>query len=114
MNDGDDQDELFDENGEAFARYSDPDTSRDAAEDLRGLKATRLERMVFEALQSEPKGLTTHEIGNELHLPRDTVSPRIQPLIRKGLITATTERRPGPSGKNCIVWKATRFVQIPK
>jgi uncharacterized membrane protein len=52
------------------------------------------------------RGGTTEEIAEALSLPRVTVSPRLKPLERKGLVQATEQRRPGQSGRAQIVWLA--------
>lgn len=93
--------------GEAHARWSDPDTSKAAAEDLAGEKATRLEYVVLATLQNFPQGLTMHEIVRLTGLPWNTVSPRIRPLVRKGFVIDSGKRRKGPTGHSCIVWRAT-------
>jgi hypothetical protein len=92
--------------GAAYARHTDPDTSHDAAEEVAGTSASRLERIVYECLLDHPQGLTMHEICEKTHLLWNTASPRIRPLTRKELVYDSGERREGPAGKMCIVWKA--------
>lgn len=93
--------------GEARARTTDPETSHDAAEDLEGSKAARLELIVFEAVKNSGCGLTNHEIVEKTGLNWNTCTPRIRPLVRKGLIVDSGETRPGPFRKRCIVWKVS-------
>lgn len=89
---------------DAYSRTRDPDTSHEAAESI---KATDMEATVLTALKEcGERGATTHELGDKLGLGRDSVSPRMPPLIRKGYAEQTEERRKGPSGRNCIVFKA--------
>lgn len=105
MSSKDDQGDLF---GEAWARGSDPETSHDAADEVRGPDANKMERQVWEALISHPNGLTMHGICAVTGLPWNTASPRIRPLVRKGLALDSGERREGPYGKACIVWKGLK------
>lgn len=96
-------DELF-QWGEAYARSSDPDTSHAAANDVEGDEATRLELLFRDAVWSRPNGATNHDICTITGLDWNTITPRARPLVRKGLIADSGERRIGPKGKKCIVW----------
>lgn len=88
----------------AYARRSDPETSEAAAESIR---PTELEAEVLASLKSfGEKGATTHELQARMGLERVTVSPRMAPLVRKGYAIQTDKRRPGPSGRSCIVFQA--------
>lgn len=87
----------------ARARRSDPETSKAAA---RSIPVADLEKRVLEALRDHPLGLTSHDVANLLDLDLVSVSPRFRPLVEKGLILETSERRSGPSGRKSIVWKA--------
>ena len=105
--DDDEQGDLFaDFGGDAWARGSDPDTSHDAADDVRGERATKLEAIVVACLKIHIDGLTMHGICAATGLPWNTASPRIRPLVRKGLVYDSGNRRKGPAEKYCIVWKA--------
>lgn len=84
-------------------RHDDPDTSVAAA---MSLDAARMEAIVLEALRKCDNGGTSRELAEIMGLPGDSVSPRLRPLARKGLIYATSERRVGKSGRSGIVWKA--------
>lgn len=88
-----------------MARRTDPDTSQEAAEKI---DAARLERMVYEAICMYPNGCTSDQIMR--HFPNhgvQTISPRFAPLIRKGLIYDTGERRKGGLGRSQRVLKKT-------
>jgi len=90
---------------DAYARRSDPETSHEAAESIR---PTELEADVLSVLKGTgDNGATSHELAAIMHLDLVTVSPRLRPLARKGLIIETAERREGPSGRKSIVWKAS-------
>ena len=89
-------DDLF-----ALARNSDPATSKDAA---RSLDVERLQKFVLTWLNFSA-GLTAQELADYIGVPRDSISPRIRPLVDKGLVMDSGLRRAGPSGRACIVWK---------
>jgi DNA-binding MarR family transcriptional regulator len=88
----------------AYARRSDPETSHEAAQEVEK-SVTALEAIVLEALRNHPLGLTNHEIVEFTGLTWNTASPRLHPLVKKGWVIDSGERRPGPSGRNCIVWR---------
>jgi hypothetical protein len=96
---------LFGTHPEKMARREDPDTSQEAAEKV---DSARLERMVYEVICKYPDGCIADEIMK--HFPNhgvQTISPRYAPLIRKGLIYDTGERRPGSVGRSQRVLKKT-------
>jgi hypothetical protein len=100
--------------GEAFARTTDPATSHEAADSLKEAGASELEKKVYEAIHSTGiNGATGHEIVALTGLPWSSATPRLAPLRRKGLIRPTFPRRPGPSGRACIVWVAVGFLPTP-
>ena len=83
----------------ALSRTSDPQTAHDAA---RRVNVTGLEQSVLAALHRTGNGATTHEIAAEMKVEWTSVSPRMAPLERKGLVERTLFRRDGR-----IVWVAT-------
>jgi DNA-binding MarR family transcriptional regulator len=95
---------LFDDEPERGAhRTEDPDTSVDAAASV---DATALEAEVLTAFRwSSKDGWTSEEVAEFLRMELGSVTPRFRPLEAKGYIYRTTERRPGKSGRNRIVWK---------
>lgn len=93
--------------GQAFARSSDPGTSWAAAKSVEGAEATRMELVVLAALKAHPAGLTGHELVEATGLNYESCTPRIRPLVRKGLVVDSGERRTGLSNRKSIVWKAT-------
>ena len=97
-----DQPDLF---GEAYARNTDPDTSHDAAESIEGDHAARMEKIALEAISASPFGLNNQELVSATGLPWPSITPRVAPLVRKGLVINSGEKRLGPRGKQCIVWK---------
>ena len=86
-----------------LARSSDPETSHAAA---RGVNATKLERLFLKALRGVKEGGTADEIAEYLDRPLNTISPRTRPLVNKGLIKDSGERRATRSGRKAIVWTA--------
>jgi len=93
--------------GEAYARTTDPGTSHAAAQSIRGRDATVLELTVLSCLMGSKDGLTTHEIAERTGLEYGSVTPRIRPLIRKGMVVDSGARRvPHGRSKKGIVWRA--------
>lgn len=86
----------------AHARRRDPGTSHDAAASV---DVTPLEMAVVGALKSNPCGLTSFEIADILRLSLVTVSPRLRPLVDKGLVADSGTKRPGPNNMLRIVWQ---------
>jgi hypothetical protein len=88
---------------DAYARSGDPTTSHIAAESVR---MADLEARVYgELKQLGVFGATVYEMADRLDLPVVSVSPRFRPLVRKGKVFASHERRANPSGRKSIVWK---------
>ena len=89
-----------------LARRKDPDTSMDAAEKV---DSTTLERQVYEVIAKHPDGCIAEEVMS--HFPNhgvQTISPRFAPLLRKGLIEDTGERRKATTGHSQRVLKAIK------
>src|SRR5579859_4550185 len=89
----------------AFARATDPDTARAAAASI---DVTRLEGLILDKLRrySAP-GATTFELAEVLGLEVISVSPRMKPLQKKGLIRDSGFRARGASGRCQIIWRAS-------
>ena len=90
--------------GAAYARGDDPDTSHDAADQMRGRKASALETRVYEALRALGGG-TSEEVADHLDIDLQSISPRFAPMETLGLIRRTTRRKAGKSGRQRIVWE---------
>ena len=89
-------------------RKDDPDTSKEAAQ----LDVSKLEGRVYELLRF--KHLTTEELAFSLNKPLQSITPRIAPLRRKGMIYDTGIRKRGEAGRPRIVWAAaTEIVPEP-
>lgn len=86
------------------ARSTDPDTSHAAAETI---DTTELERIVYEVIKQFPNGCIGDDVVRMLpQFGVQTVSPRYAPLLRKGWIIDTGERRKARSGRSQRVMKA--------
>lgn len=83
----------------ALARASDPDTSHAAA---RRVKAGSIAARVLESLRVYGRA-DTDALAVRLGLKLVTVSPRMRPLARAGLVRALDERHDGK-----IVWDIPR------
>ena len=86
-----------------MARRTDPDTSQEAAGKI---DAAHMERMVYEVICMYPNGCTLDQIVK--HFPtrgQQSISPRLAPLMRKGYICDSGERRMGSAGRKQRVLK---------
>src|SRR5262245_9527438 len=89
------------QDGVALARMTDPETSHDAAQALEGDEASRMERIVLEGIRcTQSTGATNHEIVELTGLCWNTTSPRIRPLVERGLVVDSGERRKDPLKSN--------------
>jgi len=99
-------DRFFGTEPKMMVRTTDPDTSIDAAEKV---DTTKLEQLVYEAIAKHPDGCTSEELM--AHFPNhgvQTISPRFAPLIRKGFIEDTGERRRSSTGRSQRVMKVIK------
>ena len=90
---------------EAFklVRREDPTTSHEAAQTV---DTTKLERIVYEAIQSFPNGCISDEVLEALPDHRySSVTPRYKALFEKGFIEFTGTKE-GRSGRKQRVMKA--------
>jgi hypothetical protein len=90
----------------AYARNDDPDTSHEAAASVpvTAMQETVLKTMRAHRSEYDPPGMTTSEIGRLAGLHRDSVSPRMKPLVEKEKVFNTGAKREGESGRRQIVW----------
>ena len=73
----------------------------------------RLQRLAFSAiLAAGLSGLTALETASATGFDRMSIQPRISELRRKGLVTASGERRRNPSGKTATVWIACECANV--
>ena len=52
-------------------------------------------------------GLTDFELADLTGIQQQSIGKRRGDLVKVGLIVATLERRPAPSGASAIVWRIT-------
>jgi len=89
-----------------MVRTTDPDTSMNAAEKV---DSTKLEQQVYEVIAKYPDGCISEQVMT--HFPNhgvQTISPRFAPLIRKGFIEDTGERRKSSLGHSQRVMKVIK------
>ena len=88
-----------------LVRTNDPDTSHAAADSV---DTSQLESMVYEVISKYPDGCIADDVERELaHLRSHSITPRFAPLMRKGFIVDTGERRIASSGRSQRVVKVT-------
>lgn len=87
----------------AYARASDPATSYAAAQSIR---LTDLESTVLAELRKFSDGATSYTLAESLGMSLVTVSPRLRPLVSKGLVEDSGRREVGSSGRSQTVWRA--------
>jgi len=88
-----------------LVRTTDPDTSHAAANTV---DTSQLESMVYQVISKYPEGCIADDVEKELaHLRSHSITPRFAPLIRKGFIVDTGERRRASSGRSQRVVKVT-------
>ena len=87
-----------------FARNTDPDTSKEAAQLV---NVTNLEQIVLDVIKRYPHGCISQDVESELVQYRSSsITPRYNQLIKKGLVIDTGKKRPGFSGRNQRVMRA--------
>lgn len=92
--------------GAGLARASDPVTSHAA-----GVYVSEREQGIFAEIlmwlgpRGEDGG-TSLEIADGTGIDRVTISPRLKPMEKLGLVARTDQRRTGSTGRASIVWVA--------
>ena len=92
---------------EAFklVRKEDPTTSHQAAQSV---DTTKLERIVYEAIQSFPNGCISDEVLEALPDHRySSITPRYKALLQKGFIEIVGTKE-GRSGRNQRIMRAAK------
>ena len=88
-----------------YARASDPDTSRAAAETTEEIIARHV-GAILRALRRDPHtGLTAELIGDAIGLTNVQVCRRLAAMELTGLIRRTDERKRQRSGRRAIIWR---------
>ena len=86
-----------------LARKTDPATSHAAASRTKEFRARDISK-IYAALKAYGPQ-TSHELATRTGLTSVAVARRMRELCGKLLIHATHETRPGPSGRECTIWK---------
>jgi len=88
-----------------MVRKEDPTTSHEAAQ---AVDTTKLERIVYEAIQSFPEGCISDEVLEALPDYRySSITPRYKALLEKNFIEITGTKE-GRSGKKQRIMKAVK------
>jgi hypothetical protein len=96
---------IFGTHPKKLVRTDDPDTSHAAANSV---DTSQLESMVYEVISKYPDGCIADDVERELaNLRSHSITPRFAPLMRKGFIFDTGERRMASSGRSQRVVKVT-------
>ncbi len=93
-------------NDVAWARKTDPFTSHESAKKITPRVGTIDDAIYKALLEVGPHGATSDEIVEMTGLKYRSVTPRLKPMTRKGLVTGGKETRVGESGHKNLVWKA--------
>jgi hypothetical protein len=97
------QHRLFDIDAEPHPPANWTDTSREAADRIKG-DTNRLRDLVYRAVHDSRSGATCDEVEASLGLSHQTASARVWELRRMGRIIDSNARRKTRSGRRAIVW----------
>ena len=97
----------FGTNAHKLVRADSPDTSREAAE---AVDTSALEWIVYKAIRTYgERGCISDQLLTIFHTyPYSSITARYRALLDKNYIEDTGERRPGKSGRNQRVMRATK------
>ncbi len=95
---------------EAYARSTDPCTSKDAAAGLSEKALSRLQQQAMEAIQTLGGKAIAERIVAVSGIPIQTLSPRMRPLVRHGMIRESGKEKAN-SGRMQTVWEITSAGQ---
>lgn len=88
-------------------RATDPETSREAWHSVAEHIGAK-QREVLSFLLANPVGLTGYDLSQMTGIAPHNVAPRVAELRHLGLVEDSGRRRPGPTGRPQIVWRAVR------
>lgn len=66
---------------------------------------------VLKVIYQADKSLTDKEISNKLNRPINTVTPRRNELVKKGLVIEDERRKCTITGRKAIAWKVRKPVK---
>lgn len=99
-------DPVLSANDVARARRCDPFTSHLSAGKITPRLGT-IDDSIYKALLAVGEsGATSDEIVEMTGIKYRSVTPRLKPMMRKGLVTGGNETRVGESGHKNLIWKA--------
>ena len=106
--------ELGERLDKAFARRFDPDTSHKAKVSI---DPTKLEQLVFAEIKNFGDhgcihDQIEHQMMSKYNIRTGSISPRYKPLMKKGLIVDTGERRTAMSGRGQRVMMAREYHEM--
>lgn len=90
----------------AYARRTDPETSKEAAESMTDDRLTGLQMKALTALGSAGGSAINDEIVAHSDEDWNTITPRMAPLERKGMVERNG-KRPGSKTKQQTIWRIT-------
>ena len=96
--------------GAGLARARDPVTSHAAGASVADIQDHLFGQIHNWLLPRGDEGGTSFEIADGTGIERVTISPRLKPMEKLGLVRRTDERRVGPSGRYSIVWVAVKKI----
>lgn len=100
----------------ARARTTDPETSHEAADSVKNLRAQQFKVLLLFGAFPEGKATDTDllyrakEVG--LQISDSGLRTRRSELVRRGLVVDTGEKDFTPSGRRTRVWQAVDFAEI--
>ncbi len=92
---------------ELFAPHNHTDTSKAAAKYIAITSQTKRERIYRLLCELGIEGATNEEMSRALGMPIQTVCGRVAELREEKRVVDSGRRRPGASGVNAKVWRAT-------
>ncbi len=91
--------------GKTYARSDHPETSHEAAKDMKSSAAT-LRAMVLKQIRVSGNGLADEEGIALLKMNPSTYRPRRVELVERGLVKDSGRRTKTASGRSAIIWIA--------
>lgn len=95
--------------GRELPPFSEPTTSRDAAESMVGAHEALKAQVHAHIRSCGPMGCTDEECQQALSMGGNTQRPRRVDLRDEGRVVKSGLRRKGSSGRSCTVWIAVEY-----
>lgn len=87
--------------------YSEPTTSKEAAESMKEKAPTLRQKVLEQYILAGPEGLTDWQVQHRLQMKGSTQRPRRWELEKMGLVEPTERMRVTGSGRKARVFRAT-------